>query len=63
MPSASSIATTDGPRRRGRESPELLETLQSYALILTYLDRAAEAQALDARAAAIREGLDESGTP
>ena len=45
----------------GDRSPELLETLESYALVLIYLDRAVEAQALNARAAAIRERLD--GTP
>ena len=40
-------------RAYGRESPELLVTLQSYALVLSSLGREAEARELDAWAAAI----------
>ena len=50
-------------RRSGRESPDLIDTLQNYALVLAYLGREKEAEQLDARAAAIRERLNGSGTP
>ena len=50
-------------RAFGNQSPELLGTLDSYALVLSYLERPAEAAALRARAAAIRQRLDQSGMP
>ena len=40
-------------RAFGRESSEVAQTLQTYALVLRYTDRAAEADELDARAQAI----------
>ena len=50
-------------RRSGRESPDLIDTLQNFALVLAYLGREKEPEQLDARAAAIRERLNGSGTP
>jgi hypothetical protein len=50
-------------RRYGRESPDLIDTLLNYALVLAYLGREKDAELLDARAAAIRERLNGSGTP
>ncbi len=50
-------------RRSGRESPDLIDTLQNFALVLAYLGREKDAELLDTRAAAILDRLNDSDTP
>ncbi len=50
-------------RRYGRESPDLIDTLQNYALVLAYLGREKDAELLDTGAAAILDRLNDSDTP